>query len=411
MDDQAYSSSLGLSILKEHLIEGTMEIGDYSIFSPDIIMGHDVTALPSINMINEHGLPYLRASMRTVLYMDHFTPPKDRPSAEACRSMREFSSRYSIRDLVEWGEGICHVHLFEDGRVQKGQLVIGADSHTTTGGALGAFCMGVGSTDLAAAMASGEFWLEVPKPLGVEFSGIPDVWCDGKDLALRMISWLGCGGGRDRILEMDGQILNWMGHDGRLTISNMAAETSAVAALITTDLKENGPLSPDWSWDTETIDIDDMGPQVAIPGSPNDAEDVENLEGRVVDQVFVGSCTNGRLDDLRILAGTLKGRKVHPDVRLLVIPGSRAVYSAAQRAGYLKIIMDAGGVVSMPTCGPCAGGFLGILPDGEVALTTTNRNFPGRMGEKTSMIYISGAAVAGASAIKGMISHPEEVVS
>jgi 3-isopropylmalate/(R)-2-methylmalate dehydratase large subunit len=159
------------------------------------------------------------------------------------------------------------------------------------------------------------------------------------------------------------------------------------------------------------VDVEDMGPQVAVPGSPNEAEDVENLEGKVVDQVFVGSCTNGRLDDIRILATTLKGRKVHPDVRLLVIPGSRAVYSASQRAGYLKTIMDAGGIVSMPTCGPCAGGFLGILPEGEVALTTSNRNFPGRMGEKTSRIFISGAAVAGATAIRGMISHPGEVVS
>jgi 3-isopropylmalate/(R)-2-methylmalate dehydratase large subunit len=403
--------SLGLSILRDHLVEGPFEVGEYSVFSPDLIMGHDVTAPPSIKMINDHGLPYLRASMKTLLYMDHFTPPKDRQSAESCRAMREFSNRYGIKDLVEWGEGICHVHLFEEDRIRNGQLVIGADSHTTTGGALGAFCMGVGSTDLAAAMASGEFWLEVPEPMGIEFCGIPDVWCDGKDLSLRMISWLGCGGSRDRALEIDGQILKWMGNDGRMTISNMSAETSAVAGMITTDFKEHGPMSPDWEWETEQIDVDDMGPQVAIPGSPNEAEDVENLEGQIVDQVFVGSCTNGRLDDMRILASTLKGRKVHPDVRLLVIPGSRSVYSAAQRAGYLKTIMDAGGVVTMPTCGPCAGGFLGILPDGEIALTTTNRNFPGRMGEKTSRIYISGPAVAGASAIRGMISHPEEVVS
>ncbi len=411
MDGHDPGGSLGLSILGNHLIEGSLDIGDYSVFTPDIIMGHDVTAPPSIKLINDNGLPYLRASMRTILYMDHFTPPKDRESAEACRSMREFTDRFGLKDLVEWGEGVCHVHLFEDDRVKRGQLVIGADSHTTTGGALGAFCMGVGSTDLAAAMASGEFWLQVPEPLGIEFTGIPDVWCEGKDIALRMISWLGCGGGRDRALEMDGQILKWMGDDGRMSISNLAAETSAVAAMITTDTKENGPLSPDWDWKTEQVDIDDMGPQIAVPGSPNKAEDVENIEGKVVDQVFVGSCTNGRLEDLRILAGTLKGRKVHPDVRLLVIPGSRAVYSAAQKAGYLKTIMDAGGVVSMPTCGPCAGGFLGILPDGEVALTTTNRNFPGRMGEKTSRIFISGAAVAGATAIKGMIAHPEEVLS
>ncbi len=403
--------SLGLKILDDHLVEGTIMINDYSVFTPDHIMGHDVTSIPAIDMINGSGLPYLRSSMRTSLYLDHFTPPKDKESAEACRVIKEFSNRYGIRDLVNWGEGICHIHLFEDDKVKKGQLVIGADSHTTTGGALGAFCMGIGSTDLAAAMASGEFWLQVPEPLGIEFSGIPDVWCEGKDLALRMISRLGCGGARDRVLEMDGKIIRWLSEDGRFTISNLAAETSAVGALITSEAREYGPLSPDWEWKTDVIEVDDMGPQISRPGSPNDTDDVDNLEGKIVDQVFVGSCTNGRIDDMRVLAGVLKGKKVHPDVRLLVIPGSRAVYSISEKAGYLKTIIDAGGVISMPTCGPCAGGFLGILADGEVAISTSNLNFTGRMGEPTSKIYISGVSVAGASAIKGMIVHPEEVVS
>lgn len=410
MEDEILGS-LGKRILRDHLVEGGIGIGDLSVFTPDHIMGHDVTSISAIDMINNRGLPYLRSSIRTHLYLDHFTPPKDVKSAEACRSIREFHSRYGIGELVEWGEGICHVHLFEENRVKKGDLVIGADSHTTTGGALGAFSMGIGSTDLAAAMVSGEFWLEVPKPLGIEFTGIPDVWCEAKDISLRMISWLGCGGARDRYLEMDGKILNWLPMDGKKTISNMAAETSATTALITNDTPEYGPLSPDWEWDSEQIEIEGMGPQVAIPGSPNDVDNVENVEGKAIDQVFVGSCTNGRLDDLRTLSRILKGKKVHPDVRLLVIPGSRWVYSSAEKAGYLKDIMDSGGIVSMPTCGPCAGGFLGVLPDGEVALSTSNRNFRGRMGEPTSKIYISGAAVAAATAIRGVISHPEEVVS
>ena len=403
--------SLGLEILSDHLVEGSVDVGDFSIFSPDLIMGHDVTSPPAIGLINEHGLPYLRASDKTRLYLDHFTPPKDRESAEACRNIKEFSNRYGVGELINWGEGICHVHLFENGRVGPGQLVIGADSHTTAGGALGALCIGIGSTDLAAAMVSGEFWLEVPKPLGIEFKGIPDVWCEGKDVALRLVSWLGCGGGRNRVLEMDGQILKWLSVDGRLTVSNMAAETSAVGAIQTMDMNEFGPLSPDWEWEVEEVDIDEMSPQIAVPGSPNNVDNVENIEGRIVDQVFVGSCTNGRLDDLRTVSKVLEGKKVHPDVRLLVIPGSRNVYSAAEKAGYLKTIIDAGGVVMMPTCGPCAGGFLGILPDGEVALSTSNRNFQGRMGEPTSKIYISGAAVAAASAVTGVITHPGEVIS
>jgi 3-isopropylmalate/(R)-2-methylmalate dehydratase large subunit len=323
--------------------------------------------------------------------------------------MKEFHERFGIGEIVNWGEGICHVHMFEDGKVQPGQLVIGADSHITTGGALGAFCCAIGSTDLAVAMASGEFWLEVPEPLGIVFNGTPDVWCEGKDLALRMTGWVGAGGGRKKVLEIDGQILNWMGADGKFTITNMAAETSCTSALLTNDFRDKGPLSPDWDYETEEIDIDDMGPQIASPGSPSKTDNVEDVGGEVVDQVFVGSCTNGRLDDIRIVANILKGRKVHPDVRLLVIPGSRSVYSQADKVGYLKSIVDAGGIISMPTCGPCAGGFLGVLPDGEVTVSTSNRNFKGRMGEPTSKVYLSGAAVAAASAITGIISHPEEV--
>ncbi len=403
------NSSLGLEILGDHLVEGDAEPGSYAVFSPDLIMGHDVTTPPAANMINQAGLVHLRAAGRTTLYLDHFTPPKDRKSAEACRLLREFSARYGIEELVDWGEGICHVHMFEDNKVLPKQLVVGADSHITTGGALGALCIGIGSTDLAVAIASGELWLQVPEPYGIELHGTPDVWCEGKDIALRMISWLGAGGGRGRILEMDGEMIKWLGDDGRFTITNLAAETSCDSALLTTDFPENGPLSPDWSFHTETVDIDGMGPQVAVPDRPNNVEPVENVTGEVIDQVFIGSCTNGRLDDMRQAAQVLKGRKVHRDVRLLVIPGSRKVYSLADRAGYLKTMIDAGGMVSMPTCGPCAGGFLGILPDGEKALATTNRNFKGRMGEPSSKVYISGSAVAAASAVRGMIVHPEEV--
>jgi len=403
-------SSLALKILKDHRVEGDVIPGSFSVFSPDLIMGHDVTAPPAVNRINEAGLPFLRGAGRTALYLDHFTPPKDKQSAEACRALTEFHDRYGIKQLVNWGEGICHVHLFEGNKILPEQLVIGADSHITTGGAIGALCMGIGSTDLAVAMASNEFWIEVPRPLGIVFDGTPDVWCEGKDLALRMVGWLGSGGGRGRVLEIDGQILNWMGDDGKFTITNMAAETSCTSAIMTNHFPDRGPLSPDWEYDVEEIGIEDMGPQISTPGCPSNVENVEDVSGRLIDQVFVGSCTNGRLEDIRIVAQTLKGRKVHPDVRLLVIPGSRGVYASADRAGYLKTIIDAGGVISMPTCGPCAGGFLGVLPDGEVTIATSNRNYKGRMGEPTSKIYLAGAAVAAASAVTGVITHPEEVV-
>ncbi len=403
--------SLGLRIIGSHLVEGDAKVGAFTVISPDLIMAHDVTAPPALDMINGAGLPYLRGADRTVLYLDHFTPPKDLAAAEACRSIREFGSRYRLKEIVEWGEGICHVHLFEDGRLKRGDLVVAADSHITTGGALGILGLAIGSTDLASVMATNELWLEVPEPFGIVFKGTPDVWCEGKDLALRMLSWMGPGGGKGKLLELDGPILKWMHDDSRMTVTNMASEASCVSAIMTNDVKEYGPLSPDWVWDTEEVDIDEMGPQVALPGSPDDVEEVDNLSGVLVDQVFIGSCTNGRLEDLRVAASVLAGRKVHPDVRLLVIPGSRAIYSQAYKAGYIKTILDAGGVVSMPTCGPCSGGFLGVLPEAEVALSTSNRNFKGRMGDPFSRVYLSGAAVAAASAVKGMIVHPQEVTS
>ena len=411
--DSKTAPSITLEILSAHLLEGMVEPGNFAVFEPDHIMGHDVTTPSAINMINASGLPYLKAADRTMIYLDHFTPPKDLESAEACRLIDEFSKRYSIKEIVNWGEGICHVHMFESDRVKPGEMVAGADSHVTTGGAHGALCIPIGSTDLAVAMASGEVWLEVPEPLGVVLQGIPDVWCEAKDIALRMLSDLNRNGGASGMsIEMGGKIIRWIGDDGRLTIANMAAESSCVTAVFPIGSQQvgMGPDSTEWGWKRTEIDIEDMEPQVALPDSPDKVTDVHSVGGRVIDQVFVGSCTNGRLEDLRILSSVLNGRRVHPEVSLLVIPGSRRVYREAERAGYLRTIIEAGGVISMPTCGPCAGGFLGVLPAGEVVLSTSNRNFRGRMGEVTSKIYLAGAAVAGATAVTGVISHPEEVI-
>ena len=408
MSDEIGTSAT-LSILFQHLLEGNVEPGNPSVFAPDHIMGHDITTPPAIKMLDRKGIPFLRAASKTVLYLDHFTPPKDLESAENCRMIDEFSDRFGIDEVVNWGEGICHVHMFEDDRVKQGDLVIGADSHITTGGANGALCTPIGSTDLAVAMASGEFWLEIPEPFGVVLEGIPDVWAEAKDIALRMVSWLGSGGGTGRSLEIEGEILEWLPVDGKKTISNMASETSCMGSVITNDMAGQGPFESNWSWNSEHITIDDMGPQIAVPGSPDMVENVENVAGKAVDQVFIGSCTNGRLDDLRLLSEILKGKKIHPDVRMLVIPGSKEIYSQAERAGYIRMIINAGAVVAMPTCGPCAGGYLGVLPPGEVAVSTTNRNFRGRMGDPTSKVYLSGVSVAASSAITGVISHPEEV--
>lgn len=390
----------------------------------DMALGNDITAPVAINEFRKTGIEKVFDRERIALIPDHFTPNKDMQSAEQVRLMREFAYEQGIVHYYEVGRmGVEHALLPELGLVLPGDVVIGADSHTCTYGALGAFATGVGSTDLAAVMATGELWFKVPPTIRLVFHGKLPPWVSGKDLILYAIGQLGVDGARYAALEFTGPVLRKLDMDARFTISNMAIEAGAKAGLIAPDHltleyvkgraqrnytpitgDEDADLLQEYNWDVEKLE-----PQVALPFSPANAQPVSSVAGTAVDQVVIGSCTNGRIDDLRQAAGLLKGRKVHPRVRLIVIPATQAIYLQALREGLLEIFTEAEAAVSTPTCGPCLGGHMGILAEGEVAVSTTNRNFVGRMGHPKSRVYLAGPAVAAASAVVGAIAHPGEL--
>lgn len=390
----------------------------------DMALGNDITAPVAIREFKKIGVSRVFDRERIALIPDHFTPNKDIQSAEQVGVMRRFVREQGIVHFYEVGRmGVEHALLPELGLALPGEVIIGADSHTCTYGALGAFATGVGSTDLAAAMATGELWFKVPQTIRIKFQGRLAPWIGGKDLVLFTIGRLGVDGARYCALEFDGPVIGELPMDGRLTISNMAIEAGAKAGLIPPDkiteeyLKgrarrpyeiirgdEDASVFEEYDWD-----VSDLEPQVSLPPSPANARPVSEVAGTHLDQVVIGSCTNGRIDDLRIAARILKGRKVHPHVRLIVIPATQAVYLQALREGLLEIFAEAEAAVSTPTCGPCLGGHMGILAGEETALATTNRNFVGRMGHTKSKIYLAGPAVAAASAIAGCITHPAEI--
>lgn len=390
----------------------------------DMALGNDITAPVAINEFQKIGVEKVFDRERIALIPDHFTPNKDIASAEQAGLMRQFARQQGIVHYYEVGRmGIEHALLPELGLVLPGELVIGADSHTCTYGALGAFATGVGSTDLAAVMATGELWFKVPPTIRVVFQGKLAPWVGGKDLILYTIGQLGVDGARYAALEFTGPVIAGLGMDARFSIANMAIEAGAKAGLIPPDavtarylegraqrpyetiLGDPGaPVQQEYYWPVE-----DMEPQVSAPFSPANARPVSAVAGTAIDQVIIGSCTNGRIDDLRQAAALLQGRKVHPRVRLIVIPATQAIYRQALREGLLEIFLEAEAAVSTPTCGPCLGGHMGILAAGEVAVATTNRNFVGRMGHRQSRVYLAGPAVAAASAVAGVIAHPREL--
>ena len=390
----------------------------------DMALGNDITAPVAINEFWKIGVKKVFARDRIALIPDHFTPNKDIQSAEQAKLMRQFARDQEIVHYYEVGRmGIEHALLPELGLVLPGELVIGADSHTCTYGALGAFATGVGSTDLAAVMATGELWFKVPPTIRVIFKGRLSPWVSGKDLILYTIGKLGVDGARYAALEFAGPVIEGLGMDARFTISNMAIEAGAKAGLIAPDAvtaqylegrasrpyeviigDADAPVLQEFCWDA-----DEMEPQVSAPFSPANARPVSQEAGTEIDQVVIGSCTNGRIDDLRQAAALLKGRKVHPRVRLIVIPATQAIYLQAMREGLLETFAEAEAAISTPTCGPCLGGHMGILAEGEVAVATTNRNFTGRMGHPRSRVYLAGPAVAAASAVAGVIAHPREL--
>ena len=391
----------------------------------DMVLSNDITGPVAIREMNKVGLDCVFDKNKIAMIPDHFSPAKDIKSAEQCKAIRYFAKAHEIIHYYEVGKmGVEHCLLPEQGIVGAGQLIIGADSHTCTYGAVGAFSTGMGSTDIAAAMISGETWLKVPEAIKVVVTGEPtNSFVSGKDVILYLIGMIGVDGALYQSLEFVGDGLKHISMEGRLTIANMAIECGAKNGVFPVDEICKEYLADRFDDDYNIYEADDdaeytreiiidlskLVPQVAFPHLPSNTHPINEIEKIAIDQVVIGSCTNGRLEDMRIAGEILKGKKVAPYLRLIVIPGTQAVYEACMKEGIIQTILDAGGVVSTPTCGPCLGGYMGILAKGERALATTNRNFIGRMGDPESEIYLCNPAVAAASAINGYITNPEEV--
>ena len=391
----------------------------------DMVLSNDITGPVAIREMNKVGLDCVFDKNKIAMIPDHFSPAKDIKSAEQCKAIRDFAKAHEIKHYYEVGKmGVEHCLLPEQGIVGAGQLIIGADSHTCTYGAVGAFSTGMGSTDIAAAMISGETWLKVPEAIKVVVTGEPtNSFVSGTDVILYLIGMIGVDGALYQSLEFVGDGLKHISMEGRLTIANMAIECGAKNGVFPVDEICKEYLADRFDDDYNIYEADDdaeytreiiidlskLVPQVAFPHLPSNTHPINEIEKIAIDQVVIGSCTNGRLEDMRIAGEILKGKKVAPYLRLIVIPVTQAVYEACMKEGIIQTILDAGGVVSTPTCGPCLGGYMGILAKGERALATTNRNFIGRMGDPESEIYLCNPAVAAASAINGYITNPEEV--
>ncbi len=391
----------------------------------DAVLGNDITAPPAISEFEKYGFTKVFDKEKIILVPDHFCPNKDIKSAEQAKIMRDFAKKQEIVNYFEVGKmGIEHALIPEQGLVTAGDIVVGADSHTCTYGALGAFSTGVGSTDMAAAMASGELWFKVPPAVKVEIKGDFKGKVSGKDVILALIGKIGVDGARYKSLEFCGDGIKNLSMDDRLTIANMAIEAGAKNGIFPVDeitlkyLSEHGAKTPeifeadaDAEYDEKVvIDLSELDYTVACPHLPSNVKPASQLSDIAVDQVVIGSCTNGRISDLRAAAEILKGKKIADGVRCIVIPATQKIYLKAMEEGLLEIFVNAGAVVSTPTCGPCLGGYMGILASGEICVATTNRNFVGRMGAKDSKIYLASPAVAAACAACGRIVPPEVVL-
>lgn len=411
-------------ILAEHSGKKEVTPGEIINAKIDIVLANDITAPIAIKEFEKLGVKDVFDREKIVLVPDHFTPQKDIKAAEQCKMLREFAQKYKIKYYFEIGRvGIEHALLPEEGIVVPGDLVIGADSHTCTYGALGAFATGVGSTDAAVAMATGECWFKVPETIKFIYYGRLKPWVSGKDLILYTIGDIGVDGASYMAMEFAGEVIENMPMSGRFTMCNMAIEAGAKAGIIvpdrvTEEYVKNRAKRPykfhtsdsDASYaDIKEYDCSKISPMVACPHLPSNVKPANELTHIKIDQVVIGSCTNGRLEDLREAAMVLKGRKVHPDVRMIIIPATQKIYMQALKEGLIEIFIEAQAAVSTPTCGPCLGGHMGILAKGEKAIATTNRNFVGRMGHPESEVYLSSPAVAAASGVLGRIGTPEEL--
>jgi 3-isopropylmalate/(R)-2-methylmalate dehydratase large subunit len=418
--------TLAEKILATHAGLEEVQAGQFVEVDVDLVLSNDITAPIAIREFEKLGVPVVFDPERVVIVLDHFAPNKDIQSAEQCRAVRQFAREQGLPHFFDVGcMGIEHVLLPELGLVVPGDVVVGADSHTCTYGALGAFATGMGSTDVAVVMAVGRTWMRVPETIRVYYHGSLRPWVGGKDLILYTIGQLGVGGARYKAIEFGGPTVKALSMAGRLTMANMAIEAGAKAGLFAVDATTLAYLRgrarrPFQSYAADTggvyaqvveIDAGQVEPQVAFPHLPENARPVHQAGEVRIDQAVIGSCTNGRLADLRVAAEVLRGRRVHRDVRCIVIPGSQQVYLEAAREGLVEAFVEAGAAVSTPTCGPCLGGHMGVLAAGERAVSTTNRNFRGRMGHPDSEVFLAGPAVAAASAVAGRLALPEEVMS
>lgn len=411
-------------ILAYHAGKDSVVPGDLIMAKLDLVLANDITAPLAIEEFRKAGAKKVFDKDKIALVADHFTPNKDIKSAEQVKMMRDFAREHQITHFYDVGQmGIEHALLPELGLVLPGDAVLGADSHTCTYGALGAFSTGSGSTDFAAAMITGEAWFKVPESIKFIFYGKLKKWVGGKDLILYTIGDIGVDGALYKAMEFTGETISNLSMDGRLTMCNMAIEAGGKSGIVPPDeitlqyvrqrakrdfkIYASDP-SAVYS-DIKEYDASKIEPQVALPFLPENTKNVSEIGNITIDQSVIGSCTNGRIEDLRIAAEILKGKKVHPYVRLIVIPGTQNIYLQAVREGLVEIFIESGGVVSTPTCGPCLGGHMGILANGERCISTTNRNFRKRMGNDTSEVYLSGPAVAAASAVLGRIGSPEEI--
>lgn len=416
--------TLAEKILAAHTDKKRVTPGEFINVRVDLILANDITAPIAIREFRRIGVESVFDPKKVVMVPDHFVPNKDIASAEQAKLMREFCQEQGALHFEVGQMGIEHVLLPEQGLVLPGDVVIGADSHTCTYGALGAFATGMGSTDIAAAMATGDVWMKVPPTIKFVYQGILGKWVGGKDLILYTIGQIGVDGALYSAMEFHGEAINALSMDGRFTMANMAIEAGGKAGLFGVDgrtlayikpraKRSHTTYEPDADAEYAQVieyDVSGLEPQVALPHSPANTKPVSQVGDIEINQAVIGSCTNGRLEDLRIAARILKGRKIHPSVRCIIIPGSQQVYLDALSEGLVETFIRAGAVVSTPTCGPCLGGHMGVLADGERCISTTNRNFVGRMGSPKSEVYLSNPAVAAASAIAGRISSPEAIL-
>lgn len=412
-------------ILAAHAGLSSVTAGQLIEADLDLVLGNDITSPVAIHEIEQMKVEGVFDKDKIALVMDHFAPNKDIKSAQHCKCVREFACKNEITNYFDVGQmGIEHALLPEQGLTVAGDVIIGADSHTCTYGALGAFSTGVGSTDMAAGMATGKAWFKVPSAIKFNLINKPAKWVSGKDIILHIIGMIGVDGALYKSMEFVGDGIAYLSMDDRFTIANMAIEAGGKNGIFPVDdltreyMKEHSKrpyveytADEDAEYDEEyTIDLSKLKPTVAFPHLPENTRTIDECGDVAIDQVVIGSCTNGRMDDLRIAASILKGKKVASGLRVIVIPATQKIYLQAMEEGLLKIFIEAGAIVSTPTCGPCLGGYMGVMAEGERCVSTTNRNFVGRMGHVESEVYLASPAVAAASAITGKISGPDEVM-